>query len=115
MTTPRTPCSLRYPGRQNHRPVITSNGGLAAPTIFVPENSTFVTQVTATDQDNQSLTYQIIAGADFDKFQINATTGQLTFKSAPDFEAPTDGNHDNNYQVQVGAFDGIDFGIQTIM
>ena len=73
-----------------------------------------MTQVTATDQDNQTLTYQIIAGADFDKFQINASTGQLTFKSAPDFEAPTDGNHDNNYQVQVGAFDGIDFGIQTI-
>ncbi|MDL2355023.1 MAG: Ig-like domain-containing protein, partial [Pseudomonadota bacterium] len=44
-------------------------------------------------------------GVDASKFAINATTGALSFVTAPDFEAPTDNGADNTYQVQVRATD----------
>ena len=34
-----------------------------------------------------AITYSIDSGADAAKFNINATTGALTFKTAPDFES----------------------------
>ena len=36
------------------------------------------------------LNYAIVGGADRFKFDIDKTTGALTFKSVPDFENPTD-------------------------
>lgn len=47
--------------------------------------------------------YYALSGADADKFQISAT-GQLTFKSPPDFENPTDlggSLGDNIYELSV--------------
>ena len=38
-------------------------------------------------------------------FTIDQNTGVLTFKSAPDFETPTDADGDNNYEVTVYATD----------
>src|SRR5262249_78288 len=38
--------------------------------------------------------------------QINAMNGALTFIAAPDFENPTDSDHNNSYIVQVRASDG---------
>lgn len=38
-------------------------------------------------------------------FNINPATGALTFKVAPDFEAPLDANKDNTYEVTVTATD----------
>jgi serralysin len=48
--------------------------------------------VTATDADlpAQTLSYSIVGGADAAKFSINASTGALSFVTAPDYEAPTD-------------------------
>jgi hypothetical protein len=40
------------------------------------------------------------------RFAIVASTGVLTFAAAPDFENPTDANHDNVYEVTVQASDG---------
>ena len=34
--------------------------------------------------------YAVESGADGSKFSINSTTGVLTFKTAPDYETPTD-------------------------
>ncbi|MCZ8376131.1 MAG: cadherin domain-containing protein, partial [Beijerinckiaceae bacterium] len=88
---------------QNEAPAITS---LA--TASVTENGTAVITVTATDPDaGASLTYSIIGGADSAKFAINATTGVLTFVTAPNFEAPTDAGGNNVYDVRVQVSDGL--------
>lgn len=96
-------------------PVITSNGGGATASISVAENTTAVTTVTATDADATSvLTYSISGGADAALFQINATTGVLSFISAPNYEAPADANGDNAYVVVVQVSDGAHSVSQTI-
>ena len=38
----------------------------------------------------------------------------MRFAVAPDFENPTDSNHDNIYEVQVAASDGINLAQQTL-
>ncbi|WP_150292018.1 cadherin domain-containing protein [Sphingobium estronivorans] len=87
-------------------PVITSNGGGASAAITVNENATAVTMVTATDADGPSISYAIVGGADAALFAIDATTGALTFRTAPDYEAAADADHDNIYDVIVQASDG---------
>lgn len=52
-----------------------------------------------------AITFSITGGADAAKFNINAQSGALTFKAAPDYEAPTDANRDNVYEVEVAATD----------
>ncbi|WP_176591034.1 cadherin domain-containing protein [Sphingobium sp. EM0848] len=96
-------------------PVITSNGGGASASLSIPENSTTVTTVTATDADlGTVIAYSISGGADASKFAINSTTGALSFVSAPNFEAPTDVGQNNVYDVTVRASDGYLFDEQTI-
>jgi hypothetical protein len=75
--------------------------------VSVPENSTAVITVTAADADvpAQAVTFSIAGGADQSKFMI-PSGGVLTFKTAPDFEQPTDANGDNLYIVIVQATDG---------
>ncbi|TCK18190.1 VCBS repeat protein [Thiogranum longum] len=94
-------------GGVNDLPVITSNGGGASATVGADENQTAVTTVTATDQDlpPQTLSFSISGGADAAAFSINSSTGELTFVSAPDFEAPADSGADNVYDVQVTVTD----------
>ncbi len=82
-------------------PTITSDGGGATADISVPEGSTAVTTVTATDPDGGLLTYNINGGADADRFIIDSATGALYFVSAPDYKNPTDSDGDNVYTVQV--------------
>ena len=66
-----------------------------------------MTTVTATDPDaGATRTYSITGGADAAKFTINATTGALTFITAPNFEAPTDAGGNNVYDVIVQVSDG---------
>ena len=55
----------------------------------VPENTTAVTTVTATDPDTGDTVTYTLSGADKAKFSIS-TAGALTFRTAPDFENPTD-------------------------
>jgi hypothetical protein len=52
-----------------------------------------------------AITYSISGGADQAKFNINSSTGKLTFKAAPDYESPGDANRDNVYEVTVKATD----------
>ncbi len=86
----------------NEAPTVTS-----AATASVPENTTAVMTVTASDPDaGTTFTYSIAGGADAAKFAINASTGALTFISAPDYEAPSDVGADNIYNVTVAASDG---------
>jgi hypothetical protein len=90
----------------NEPPVITSDGGGTTATKGIPENTTTVTTVTSTDPDNDTPTYSIVGGTDGAKFQIDPTTGALSFITAPDFEAPTDADGNNSYVVQVQVADG---------
>src|SRR6266550_4354836 len=91
----------------DNAPVITSNGTGATASVNIAENATAVTTVTATDADGGStLTYSIVGGADASHFTINASTGALSFVSAPDYETPTDAGANNVYDVTVQVSDG---------
>ena len=92
----------------NAAPVITST------TFTIAENTTTVGTIAATDADGDTLAYSLIGGADQALFAINATTGALSFITAPDFEAPTDAGANNVYNVQVQVTDGIAVDTQDI-
>jgi hypothetical protein len=60
----------------------------------------------AADADDlASLTYSI-SGSDAVLFDIEAASGNITFKNSPNFEAPADADHNNIYEVVVNASDG---------
>ncbi|MEM7057623.1 MAG: tail fiber protein [Pseudomonadota bacterium] len=88
----------------NNEPEITS-----ADTASIAENTTAVIDVQATDLqgdvEGAGLTYAISGGVDKNLFTIDATTGELSFINAPNFEAPLDAGTDNDYNVQVSVTD----------
>ena len=104
----------------NDAPTITSDGGAATASVNVGENTTAVTDVNATDPDaGATLIYSIVntAGTDFAKFTIDASTGVLSFISAPNFKSPADvggTDGDNAYVVDVQVSDGSLTDTQTI-
>ena len=71
-------------------------------TYRVAENTLDVSDLNVPGS-NDGLTWSITDGADAAKFEINASTGELSFVSAPDFEAPADTGADNDYGVVVTA------------
>ena len=85
----------------NNPPVIDSS----TTTYSVLENQTSAFTVTASDADGDTLAYSISSGADSALLSINSS-GVVTFISSPDFEAPSDANTDNNYQITVTVSDG---------
>ena len=80
-----------------------------------PENQTAVGTVAASDSDTgDSVTgYTIQGGADASKFLIVASSGALTFASAPNFEAPADADTDGDYVVVVRATSGTGARVKT--
>ena len=85
----------------NDAPEITSSGSFES-----PENVNGAFQIEASDIDSNDLTFAITGGDDQALFDINADTGVLSFKTAPDFEAPADQGEDNIYDVTVEVSDG---------
>ncbi|MEK0196327.1 VCBS domain-containing protein, partial [Microcoleus anatoxicus] len=82
----------------NEAPVVTS-----AATASVAENvstSTAVYTAAATDPENTSIIYSL-TGADAALFNINSSTGAVTFKASPNFEAPSDVGGNNVYDFSV--------------
>jgi hypothetical protein len=67
--------------------------------VQVAENSVAVAQVVAKDAANGKLVYRLQDGEDKDKFVMDEATGTLSFKTAPDWEQPTDADKNNNYLV----------------
>ena len=65
---------------------------------------TAVDPETADDPENDSAVTWSLSGADSSKFDVS-DMGELTFKAQPDFEAPTDANKNNVYEVTVRAAD----------
>ncbi|OBU77860.1 cadherin domain-containing protein [Cylindrospermopsis raciborskii] len=85
----------------NQAPTFTS-----APSFTVPENRTTVGNVTASDPENDPLSFSITGGSDQARFAINASTGSLSFVTASDYETPTDVGRNNIYDLQISVFDG---------
>jgi VCBS repeat-containing protein len=78
------------------------NPGDASCAKTINEGTTAVATFTA----NESVTWSLLGGADQAKFTINATTGALSFNSAPDFDSPADADANNTYLVHIRAVDG---------
>ena len=88
--------------------------------VNVAEGETAVATVRATDPDGDALTYTIDMSndgiGDGALFEIDESTGVLTFKAAPDFENPQDigrgsisAGRDNLYDVYILASDGFGY------
>jgi len=78
----------------------------AATTVSIAENYRTAFTAAAIDPDSgDTLTYTISGGADQALFQINATTGVVSFKTGPDYENPIDADAGNTYEVEVTATD----------
>ncbi len=85
----------------NDAPVITS-----ANSATIEENTTVVGHLVADDVNaGDALVYSIEGGVDGGVFNFDSA-GELSFKAAPDFEAPSDLNGDNIYELSVGVSDG---------
>ncbi len=97
----------------NQAPIITSSSA-----VNVDEGLLTVQTVTFTDADaGDTHTFSIAGGDDAALFSINASTGELTFNAAPDFENPVDLGTDNIYDVTVQVTDqagGLDTQAQII-
>jgi len=97
-------------GVNEFAPVITSNGGGAVANISLPENTTIVTKVTATDADlpTPSLEYRDAGGADDSPylFSLNESDGTLSFVTPPSYNKPNDSDLDHVYHITVIAYDG---------
>ena len=85
----------------NDAPSITS----AATASFAENATTTVYTATGSDPEGSTLAYTM-GGADAARFNINAATGAVTFKSPPNFERPTDNGFNNIYDITVTASDG---------
>ena len=87
----------------NAAPVFTSS-----PSFLVDEGSRNVGTVLASDSDSQDNVtgYGISGGVDSAFFELNSSSGALSFVSAPDFERPGDNDTDNDYIVEVTVTSG---------
>ena len=78
-----------------------------ARTTFAENATGTVATYTATDEDNDTITWRL-SGDDAGNLSIHSTDGTLTFNSSPNFEAPADDGANNDYEVTVQAYDGTD-------
>ena len=93
---------------ENDSPIFTSDAA-----VSVAENQALAYTALATDADGDDLSYNL-SGTDAALFMIDATTGEVRFIEAPDFEAPGDADGDNVYDIMVTASDGTDSTDQTV-
>lgn len=84
----------------------------SAPTITSGDTATFAENgedtvyfATGTDPDAGDVLTWSISGPDAALFDMDSSTGVLTFKSAPKHNAPADSDHDNVYQLAITATD----------
>ena len=87
-------------GAPNTVPVITSVGPFE-----VQENQAAVWRLAARDTDagDEVTGWAIVGGADRGQFTITSDTGDLSFRTAPDFEAPGDNEYEVTVEVTSGA------------
>ncbi len=88
-------------GDVNEAPIIQS-----ANTASVSENQLSAYDIDGSDVDLGSILTYSISGTDAGLFDVDSTTGLVTFKTVPDFETPMDANQDNVYLLTVSVSDG---------
>lgn len=96
---------LASPPGDTAAPVITGpSGGAGAATsaVSVTEGTTSVTTLSA----DETVTWSKDGGVDAALFTLDASSGALSFTTAPDYEAPSDADTNNAYIVVVKATDG---------
>ena len=87
---------------QNQAPIVTS-----AASISVPENSVgTIYHATASDPDVPTTLSWTLGGVDAPLFNFNGATGDVCFKTSPNYEAPADFGANNIYDIIVTASDG---------
>jgi hypothetical protein len=74
-------------------------------TATVIESSTGTVYDAQTTEGDTGMSYTLSGGVDANLFNINATTGAVTFKSGPSFNTPLDAGKDNVYNFTVRATD----------
>ena len=87
-------------GAPNTAPEFTS------PSSFdVPENQALARRLAARDTDpgDEVTGWAIVGGADQGQFTITSDTGDLSFRTAPDYEAPRDNEYEVTVEVRSGA------------
>ena len=67
------------------------------------------------DLPAQVLTYSIVPGGDSGRFTLSPVTHALSFAVAPNFEAPSDANADNIYQLTVEVTDSLGASTQQAL
>ncbi len=98
----------------DYSPTITSNNGGDSASITLPDRTTAVTTVRANDPDSPTLFYTIAGGTDAAAFNINNTSGALSFRFLPTADNPMDADGDNIYHVLVSASDGVRADTQSL-
>ena len=78
------------------------SGSTGDPTssISIIEGISEITTFTASNFI-ETLDWSLANGDDQDLFSINKSSGELSFKNAPDFESPSDIDKNNDYVVTV--------------
>jgi VCBS repeat-containing protein len=88
----------------NDAPVITSGSSASEAENSPTTNVVYMASAHDVDAGDTTFTYSL-GGTDAGLFDINASTGVVTFKASPNYEAPSDANHDNVYDITVTATD----------
>ena len=88
-----TPPTITHPVSQN---------SANAKSIKISENTAGITAYTA----NENVTWSISGGSESNLFNINPSTGLLTFINPPIYANPTDTAPTNSYVVEITATDG---------
>ena len=84
----------------NEKPTVTGSTAKN----YTENHTDSVATYSATDPDTGTTIRWLLAGTDQNDFTI--TDGTMAFVNTPNFESPTDANHNNEYLVTVLAFDG---------
>ena len=74
--------------------------------VRYPENGTDAVGTYSLERAQAAVDDWVLSGADADQFDVDDTTGKLTFKRSPDFENPTDVAEENTYRVTITAYAG---------
>ena len=69
------------------------------------ETATVLHTYGATDPEGVTSFTWSLAGTDSGDFEIS-TSGEVTFKNVPDYDSPADSGGNNEYNIQVRAYDG---------
>lgn len=94
----------------NSPPVLTS-----PTTVSVHSGDTLATTIATSDPDGDTVTVSLLTTGDSNFFNYDAATGQLTFKSAPDYAVPQDFDADNVYEVGLHLVDTAGNSTNTVV